>query len=144
MLDINLIREEPERVREALRKRADDPSAVDAILALDLERRKVFTENEKRKAERNAVSKEIGQMKDPAERQEKIDAMRTVGDAISALDEQLRQVDEQLTTKLASLPNIPDPAVPVGAGEQDNQVVKTVGADPRIHIHAQSALGSGS
>ena len=132
MLDINLIREEPELVREALRKRADDPSAVDAILALDLERRRLLTENEKRKAERNAVSKEIGQMKDPAERQEKIDAMRTVGDAIALLDEQLRLVDEQLTTKLASLPNIPDPAVPVGAGEQDNQVVKTVGVIPEF------------
>jgi seryl-tRNA synthetase len=132
MLDINLIREEPERVREALRKRADDPSAVDAILALDLERRKLLTENEKRKAERNAVSKEIGQMKDPAERQAKIDAMRTVGDAITMLDEQLRQVDEQLTTKLASLPNIPDPSVPVGEGEHDNQVIKTVGVIPEF------------
>ena len=63
----------------------------------------------KRKAERNAVSKEIGLMKDAAARQEKIDAMRMVGDAITALDEQLRQVDEQLQTKLSSLPNIPDP-----------------------------------
>ncbi len=70
--------------------------------------------------------------------------MRTVGDAISALDEQLRQVDEQLTTKLASLPNIPDPAVPVGAGEQDNQVVKTVGAIPEFAFHSQSTLGPGS
>jgi seryl-tRNA synthetase len=48
------------------------------------------------------------------------------------LDEQLRQVEEQLTAKLASLPNIPDPAVPIGAGEHDNQVIKTVGAIPKF------------
>lgn len=130
MLDINIIREEPERVREALRKRADDPAAVDVILQLDLERRKLLTDSEKRKAERNAVSKEIGLMKDAASRQEKIDAMRIAGDAIATLDEQLRQVDEQLLTKLSSLPNIPDSAVPVGTSEHDNQVVKTVGQIP--------------
>jgi seryl-tRNA synthetase len=132
MLDINLIREEPERVREALRKRADDPTAVDAILTLDLERRKLLTDNEKRKAERNAVSKEISQMKDPAARQAKIDAMRSAGDAIAALDEQLRLVDEKLNTVLSSLPNIPDPDVPVGASEHDNQVIRTVGKMPEF------------
>jgi seryl-tRNA synthetase len=134
MLDINLIREEPERVREALRKRADDPAAVDAILTLDLERRKLLTDNEKRKAERNAVSKEISQMKDPAARQAKIDAMRSAGDAIAALDEQLRLVDEKLNTELSSLPNIPDPDVPVGASEHDNQVIRTVGKIPEFNF----------
>jgi seryl-tRNA synthetase len=134
MLDINLIREDPERVREALRKRADDPAAVDAILQLDLERRKLLTDSEKRKAERNAVSKEIGLMKDAASRQEKIDAMRIAGDAIATLDEQLRQVDEQLQAKLSSLPNIPDPGVPVGTSEHDNQVVKTIGQIPSFNF----------
>jgi seryl-tRNA synthetase len=134
MLDINLIREDPESVREALRKRADDPSAVDTILQLDLERRKLLTDSEKRKAERNAVSKEIGLMKDAAARQEKIDAMRIAGDAIATLDDQLRQVDEQLQAKLSSLPNIPDPSVPVGTSEHDNQVIKTVGQIPSFNF----------
>ncbi len=134
MLDINLIREKPELVREALQKRAEDPAAVDVILQLDLDRRKLLTESEKRKAERNAVSKEIGLMKDAASRQGKIDAMRIVGDAITALDEQLRQVDEQLQAKISSLPNIPDPAVPVGASEHDNQVIKTVGQIPTFNF----------
>jgi seryl-tRNA synthetase len=134
MLDINLIRDNPEFVREALVKRSDDPAAVDAILQLDLERRKLLTDSEKRKAERNAVSKEIGLMKDASTRQEKIDAMRVAGDAIATLDEQLRQVDEQLQAKLSSLPNIPDPAVPVGSSEHDNQVVKTVGQIPTFNF----------
>jgi len=130
MLDINLIREEPERVREAMRLRSENPAAVDTILKLDAVRRKLLTETERKKAERNAVSKEIGQMKDAKARQEKIDAMRVVGDAITALDEKLRQVEEKLTGELSTLPNIPDPEVPVGAGEQDNQVVRTVGEIP--------------
>ncbi|MBN2257324.1 MAG: serine--tRNA ligase [Anaerolineaceae bacterium] len=127
MLDINLIRDDPDRIRDAMRLRNEEPAIVDLILKLDVERRKLLTESEKQKAKRNAVSKEISQMKDAAARQSKIDAMRAVGDAITGLDEQLRQVDEQLHKNLSSLPNIPDPSVPIGAGEQDNQVVKTVG-----------------
>lgn len=134
MLDINLIREEPDRVREALRLRSENPAVVDAILKLDAERRKLLTETERKKAERNTVSKEIGQMKDAKTRQEKIDAMRLVGDAITALDEKLRQVEEKLTGELSTLPNIPGPDVPVGAGEQDNQVVRTVGEIPAFNF----------
>ncbi len=64
-------------VRKALRDRQMDPSPVDSILALDAKRRAALVEPETLKAERNAVSKEIGKMKDPAERQVKVDAMRT-------------------------------------------------------------------
>ena len=56
---------------------------------------RLLTQVEALKAERNTVSREIGKMKDAAERQAKIDAMRQVGDQIAALDEQVRQVDEQ-------------------------------------------------
>ena len=58
-------------------------SAVDVVLSLDTDRRSLLRESENLKAERNAVSKEISQTKDPAERQQKIDAMRLVGDEIS-------------------------------------------------------------
>ena len=63
MLDIALIREKPEYVREAIRKTGDDPSQVDAILALDVRRRELLTEVEELRAERNRVSKEIGKLK---------------------------------------------------------------------------------
>ncbi len=130
MLDINLIREDPDRIRQAMQLRSENPAAVDRILALDAERRKLVIETEKKKAERNTVSKEIGQMKDAAARQEKIESMRTVGEAITALDDKLRQVEEKLTDELSTLPNLPDPSVPVGTGEKDNKVVKTVGQIP--------------
>ena len=87
MLDINLIRETPgNRARDALRKRQMDPGVVDAMLELDEERRALLAEVETLKAERNNVSKEIGQMKDAAERQARIESMRELGDKISALD----------------------------------------------------------
>ncbi|MHB8933527.1 MAG: serine--tRNA ligase, partial [Bellilinea sp.] len=79
MLDINLLREKPEVVREALRVRQMDGSLVETVLQLDLNRRALLSKVEVMKAERNNVSKEIGRMKEPAERQAKIDAMRELG-----------------------------------------------------------------
>ena len=107
MLDLNLIRENPEIVRKALADRQMDASPVDIVLSLDTDRRNLLTQVEKLKAERNVVSKEISQSKDPAARQAKIDAMREVGDRIAELDETVRQVD----TKPASHPfHDPQPA----------------------------------
>lgn len=132
MLDLNLIREQPDIVRQALQARQMDPSPVDEVLALDARRRALLTEVEALKAERNAVSREIGRMKDPAERQAKIEAMRQVGERITALDEAVRQVETDLRNLVATLPNLPAPEVPYGTGEHDNVVIKTVGEPPRF------------
>jgi seryl-tRNA synthetase len=130
MLDITIIREQPELVRKSLRDRQMDSAVVDSILGLDEQRRSLLTRVEKLKADRNAVSKEIGQLKDGAARQEKIDAMRRVGDDISALDQQVADVDSQLLAAAATVPNIPDPRTPLGAGDDDDILLNTVG-DPK-------------
>jgi seryl-tRNA synthetase len=130
MLDINLIREQPDVVRKSLKDRQMDASPVDSILELDEKRRTLLTEVETLKAERNAVSKEIGQMKDATARQFKIDAMRAVGDKISAMDAELAEVDAELQTLMSGLPNIPDERTPYGVSEDENVVIKTVG-EPR-------------
>lgn len=127
MLDINLFRENPEVVRDALTRRQMDVSVVDRVLELDAERRRLLTRVETLKAERNTVSKEIGRSKDPAERQAKIEAMRQVGEEIAALDEQVRQVEEALTAEIAQIPNIPKAGVPLGRDEHENVVIRTVG-----------------
>ena len=93
MLDMTLIREQPDLVRKDLLDRQMDPSPVDAILKLDERRRGMLTEVEALKAERNTVSKEIGQMKDAASRQSKIEAMRLVGDKIAALDKEVSELE---------------------------------------------------
>ncbi|MRS05986.1 serine--tRNA ligase, partial [bacterium] len=130
MLDINLIREQPDSVRESLKKRQMDATPVDEILRLDVERRNLLTKVEALKAERNTASKEISKIKDNQERQKKIESMRTVGDEISSLDGQLQTLEGQLQSITASIPNLPNPFVPVGVSEQDNVVVKTFGEIP--------------
>jgi len=130
MLDINLIREQPDIVRKSLKDRQMDAAPVDSILKLDEKRRTLLTEAETLKAERNAVSKEIGKMKDEAARKSKIEAMRAVGDKISAMDAELAEVDTELQSLMSGLPNIPEERTPVGKDDEENVVINTVG-EPR-------------
>jgi seryl-tRNA synthetase len=132
MLDINLVRETPEAVRESQRKRQMDPGVVDTLLELDKERRTLLAGTENLKAERNRVSKEISQMKDAAERQAKIESTRELGDKISGLDARVADVDEKLQGLIQTIPNIPDEKVPPGKDEHDNVVVKTYGNMPEF------------
>ncbi|HNM37993.1 MAG TPA: serine--tRNA ligase, partial [Anaerolineales bacterium] len=130
MLDMNLLRENPEIVRKALLDRQDNPAPVDSILALDEKRRGLLAQVEQLKAERNVVSKEIGKMKDATERQSKIEAMRVVGDQITELDKLVAEVESELNYLMSTLPNIPDPRTPYGKDDSENIVIKTVG-EPR-------------
>jgi len=147
MLDINLIRERPDLVRKSLRDRQMDPAPVDSILALDEKRRALLTRAEKLRADRNTASKEIGQLADGAARQEKIEAMRHVGDDIAALDQEVASLDAQLTAATAAIPSIPDPRTPIGAGDDDDVLLNTVGEPkkfdftPRPHWDLGPALG---
>jgi seryl-tRNA synthetase len=147
MLDMNLIREQPDLVRESLRNRQIDPSPVDDVLRLDERRRSILTEVEALKAERNNVSALIGRMKDPAQRQSQIEAMRAVGGKISTLDQELAAVEEQLKSVTATLPNVPDVRTPIGRDENENVVLRTVGSlpefdfQPKIHWDLGPSLG---
>ena len=147
MLDINLIREQPDLVRKSLADRQGDPSAVDAILQLDEKRRALLNQVEALKAERNIVSKEISQMKDAAQREAKIAAMRGVGDQIGVLDRQVAEAEAELTGLASTLPNIPDVRTPYGRDDSENPVIKTVGEprefdfEPKPHWDLGPALG---
>jgi seryl-tRNA synthetase len=137
MLDINLFREQPDLVRDGLRKRQMDPELVDQVLALDEQRRSLIQQVETLKAEKNLVSKEIGQMKDQEERQAKIDQSRAVGDRIDGLDNELREVEGNLQALMSEIPNIPDPDVPLGVDESENVIIKTVGEKPQYDFEPQ-------
>jgi seryl-tRNA synthetase len=145
-LDLQLIRDHPEQVRASLARRGIEPP-LQPILELDSRRRSLLTQAETLKAERNRVSKEIGRLKDAAERQARIEEMRKVGQQIEALDVQVRQADETLAAALSELPNLPDPSVPDGPDETGNLVVRTVGEprrfdfEPRPHWDLGPALG---
>lgn len=147
MIDIKLIREDPDVVRKSLADRQLDTSAVAQVLDLDDQRRDIIQQVETLKAERNLVSKEIGRMQDQSERQRRIEEMRVVGGQIAALDDQLREVETQLAQLMAEIPNIPDPRTPYGVDESENVVIKTVGTipdydfDPKPHWELGPELG---
>ena len=132
MLDIKLFREEPDRIREALRRRGEDSSPVDAIRALDAERRAGLTDLEALRAERNTVSKAIGQTKDQAERASRIEDMQRVKTRIEALEVGVDRVEKELQTRLQQVPNIPRDDVPVGPDASANVVLRQVGTPPEL------------
>lgn len=131
MLDIELLRRDPETVKRALGRRGIDPP-IDHILGLDETRRELLTEVEGLRAERNTASKEIGRTQDRSLRQEKIEAMRVVGDRIDDLDGQVVQVEADLYALMVEIPNIPEASVPDGPDESANAVVRTVGELPEF------------
>jgi len=126
VLDLNVIRERPDEVKKAMALRHTE-APIDDILALDVQRRSLLTQVEQLKAQRNAVSKEIGKMKDAAAREAKIAEMRAVGDQIAALDAQVSDTENQLRELALSVPNLPDPRVPEGADDRENVEIKRVG-----------------
>lgn len=147
MLDIKFIREQAEFVKDSLAKRHMETDVIDSVIALDEKRRELILDVESKKAERNAVSKEIGRMKDKESRESKISAMRNLGDNIAALDEELKTVEAELFDALAGIPNIPDADVPIGLDDKDNVVIRTVGEkksfdfEPKAHWDLGPALG---
>jgi seryl-tRNA synthetase len=137
MLDINLIREQPEVVRAGMEKRGIDPTPVDEVIQLDAKRRELLKEVESLKAERNKVSKEIGKLKDGQERQAKIDAMKEVGEKIKVLDDELGQVEESFNAVLSIIPNVPDKRVPEGFTDEDNVEIRKWGTQPKFTFEPQ-------
>ncbi len=131
MLDIELIRNQPEVIKAGMVKRAMDPAPVDRVRELDERRRQLLVQVETLKAERNTASKQIGASKDKAAREQKIAAMRSVGDRIDALDAELATVEDEFNALMATLPNVPYEDVPAG-GEENNVVTKQWGDKPKF------------
>ncbi len=134
MLDIKLIRERPDFVRQRLAARgAGDEARVDEVLRLDEQRRHFLNEVETLKAQRNRASKEIGALmgqKKVAEAEAKKKETRELGDRIAQLDKQAAQADAARDQVMLRLPNLPHESVPLGKTSQDNPVVRTFGAKP--------------
>ncbi len=147
MLDIRRIREEPDAVKASLRTVGVDPAEIDALLALDAERRAAIHKLETAKAERGAASRAIGALKDAAERERAIAATRNLGDVIAAAEAEVAGLEARFEARMLELPNIPHPDVPVGADERDNVLVREVGTPrtfdfaPRPHWELGEALG---
>jgi seryl-tRNA synthetase len=124
MIDIKLIRENPELVRQALEKRGDS-FALDSIIEIDGRYRSLLRQTEELRAKHNEASKQLSQSKEkPPQR---IAQMRQLGEQISSLQQQTKEAKASLDSLLLELPNIPHPSVPLGRGADDNVVVRTWG-----------------
>jgi seryl-tRNA synthetase len=147
MLDIRLIREDPAAVQRALATRGAAISLA-PVLAADAERRRLLTETEELKAERNRASEAIGQAKRRGEDAQAVTArMREVSDRIKALDLQVKDADARLESLLLEIPNLPHSSVPVGRSADDNVEVRRWGTprafefEPKQHFEIGEALG---
>jgi len=137
MISIQLIRQHPELVREALEKRHDISAPLDEILTLDEQRRKLLQQVETLRAQQKMESKEIARLPE-SERQSFKDVgarfrlveLRQMRDKIDSLQSKVNEIEEQLQDLLLQIPNIPHPSIPVGKDESDNREVRTWG-EPR-------------
>jgi seryl-tRNA synthetase len=144
MLDIKLIRERPEFVRQRLASRgAGDESRIDELLSLDKQRREALREVEGLKAQRNRVSKEIGAFmgqKRFAEAEARKQEMRDLGERIGHLDQQAAAAEGAREQLMLRLPNLPHESVPPGKGAQDNPVVRVHAEKPVFSFQPKSHL----
>jgi seryl-tRNA synthetase len=147
MLDIRFIRENTDVVKTAMANRNAEID-LDALLALDNRRRAIVAEAEELKAERNRISKSIGQMIKEGQDPEEIKAqVRAMGERITAFDEELRDADAELRNQLLFIPNMPSDTTPVGRDETDNPVLrswgekKTFDFEPKPHWDLGEELG---
>ena len=142
MLDLKLIREKPEIIKKALKKKHVDPVQIDNLLSLDAEKRNMATEVEELQAKRNRVSKAIPTLKG-AEKEKELKEMVYVKERLAELEPKLKKLDGELRALLVMLPNPPHESVPDGAGEQDNRAVKTVGKPPKFSFEPLDHLALG-
>jgi len=147
MLDIRLIRDDPAGVERTLATRGA-PISLAPVLTADAQRRRLLTETEELKAERNRASEAIGQAKRRGEDAQAVTArMREVSDRIKALDVQVKEADARLEGLLLDIPNLPHPSVPVGRSADDNVEVRRWGTprafefEPKQHFEIGEALG---
>ena len=125
MLDIKLIRKDPEWAKKKLATRNIGPEQVDDLLELDEKRRQLLTQSEELKAQRNKVSQQIAQIKrEQGDASEQVAAMKQVGEQIKGLDEQLDKIEKSTEYILVRLPNFPDDSVPIGPDESYNVEVR--------------------
>ena len=148
MLNMKLIRNETESVKERLATRGVDAAEVDALVADDAKRRELLVQTEELKARRNTVSDEIGLKKrNKEDASDVIAEMQTVSAKIKELDEEVAKVDEAIQDRMLHFPNLPNPTIPVGADEEANREERVWGEipsfdfKPKAHYEIGEDLG---
>ncbi len=148
MLDVKILRNEYDRVAQALQNRGKSLDLISSFPELDSKRRELLQETELLKNRRNTVSGEVAQRKKNKEdAEELILEMRHVSDRIKALDEEIRNLEAEIDSLTLAIPNLPDSSVPVGASEEDNVELRRNGEprefafEPKAHWDIAQELG---
>ncbi len=141
MIDIKLIREKPDFVKQALLNRNYDTKIIDEILMLDAKFRNLTNQVNQLRSQRNAISKQVAQKKASADVQE-IEALvnegKKIGEKISSIEAELKEIEEQIGKLVLFIPNIPDQSVPIGKDETFNQQIRTWGEPRKFDFPAQA------
>ncbi|WP_027093457.1 serine--tRNA ligase [Cohnella thermotolerans] len=148
MLDVRLLRNDYDKVAQALRNRNASLDLIAGFPELDNARRERLTESDALKNRRNVVSQEVAKLKKSGGNADELIAeMRSVNDRIKQLDEEVRELEEKIDAMMLAIPNVPHESVPVGASEEDNVEVRRVGEppkfgfEPKAHYDIADGLG---
>lgn len=136
MLDLNVIREQPDFVKQKMRDLFDEEALarIDLILDLDNKRRDLIAKVEEMRAEKNTASKAIGISRDAAERQKKIDDMKRLNAHLDKNEAALKEIEAQLDDQMQWIPNLPAEGVPVAKSDADNPVTRQEGDLPKFEF----------
>lgn len=128
MIDINLIRTQPELVKKALKNRQHDVSILEKVQKLDTDYRQILAQVEILRSEQNKITKDIKGKPTP----EQLVAAKTIKDQLKDLETALKDSQDQLNLALEEIPNLPADDVPVGKDDSDNEIIKTVSTKPEF------------
>jgi seryl-tRNA synthetase len=143
MIDIKLLREKPEEIKKALKKKHVDVVQVDNLVSLDTEKRAISKEVEELQGKRNKVSKEIPNLKDAAKKLA-LGEMQFVKERLAELEPKLKKLETEINELVLALPNPPLASVPEGAGDCDNAPIKTVGKPPKFSFEPRDHVEIGT
>lgn len=138
MLDIKILRQNPEIIKDALKKRNNDLD-IDPAVELDKKRREILVDVERKKASQNEISKKIPQMKKNGENTDEIfKEMKELSNNIKELDEQVRRIDEELRDFMLRIPNIPNESCPIGADDSENEEQRRFGEPTKFDFEPKA------
>ena len=140
MLDIKVIRENPEKVKIAMQNRnCNMDSKIDEVIEIDTKRREIMSKVESMKARQNAVSKEIPTLKkEGKDVSEIMKEMKILSDEISAYNSELAELEEKQRNILLSIPNIPNKDVPIGKDDSDNVEIRRWGEPTKFDFEPKA------
>ncbi|MFA5360517.1 MAG: serine--tRNA ligase [Candidatus Paceibacterota bacterium] len=140
MLDIKLIREQPDKIKQGIKKKGADISLVDKVLELDAKKRSLLQEIEAIRAKKNATEKKITEEKD---KEKIIQVLKEAKEFLLLKEKEMASIEEEYNKVMSLIPNPPLDDVPEGKDDKENVVLREVGKKPQFNFVPQDYLSLG-